>query len=112
MFLAKQHGFYEIVLKILLEDLNQAAAALEYIHTLEFTAAERSIKQYGKVLMNDVPEQTTELLKELCSTYNRQKDTAPSLFPLDSAGIHDSLSLSVSLSLCLSLSLSLSVCLF
>jgi len=86
MYLAKLHRQHDMVLRILLEDLKQHAEALRYIHTLDFFEAEKNIKQYGKDLMAQVPEETTKLLMELCSTYSPITDDAESLFALDTKG--------------------------
>lgn len=43
--------------------------ALRYIGKLPFEQAESNMKRYGKVLMHHTPEQTTQLLKGLCTDY-------------------------------------------
>lgn len=70
LYLAEHHNQHVWYLKILLEDLKDYDKALKYISKLEFAAAERNMKSYGKVLMAEVPEQTTQLLKRLCTDYN------------------------------------------
>ncbi|KAF8764622.1 Vacuolar protein sorting-associated protein like [Argiope bruennichi] len=70
LYLAEQHNQHDWYLKILLEDLKDYDKALKYISKLDFEAAEGNMKTYGKVLMAEVPEQTTQLLKRLCTDYN------------------------------------------
>lgn len=41
--------------------------ALQYIGRLPFEQAESNMKRYGKILMHHVPNETTELLKVLCT---------------------------------------------
>ncbi|XP_005091075.1 vacuolar protein sorting-associated protein 11 homolog isoform X1 [Aplysia californica] len=67
--LAEKHKKHESYLKIQLEDIKDYQRALEYIGKLDFEAAESNLKQYGKILMSQVPQQTTELLKRLCTDY-------------------------------------------
>lgn len=43
--------------------------ALRYIGKLPFEQAESNMKRYGKTLMHHIPEQTTQLLKGLCTNY-------------------------------------------
>lgn len=69
LFLAEKHGKHEWYLRIQLEDIKQYQRALQYISKLEFSEAEKNVKRYGKVLMAEVPQETTELLKRLCTDY-------------------------------------------
>ncbi|XP_015915607.2 vacuolar protein sorting-associated protein 11 homolog [Parasteatoda tepidariorum] len=75
LFLAEHHDQHDWYLKILLEDLKDYDKALKYISKLDFEAAEGNMKTYGKVLMTEVPEQTTQLLKRLCTDYNAYATT-------------------------------------
>ena len=61
-----QHDWY---LKIQLEDNADYTNALKYMRRLPLKEAESNLKKYGKVLMNNSPEETTELLKQLCTDY-------------------------------------------
>eukprot|EP00794_Sanderia_malayensis_P012216 gene12216-13473_t len=61
-----QHDWY---LKIQLEDIKNYKNALKYISNLNFVQAEANLKSYGKTLMNEEPDETTDLLKRLCSDY-------------------------------------------
>lgn len=67
--LAEKHNKHEWYLKIQLEDIRHYQAALSYIASLHFEAAESNVKQYGKVLMTEAPRETTDLLKRLCTDY-------------------------------------------
>jgi hypothetical protein len=48
--------------------------ALRYIGKLPFEQAESNMKRYGKTLMHHIPEQTTQLLKGLCTDYRPSLD--------------------------------------
>ncbi|ESO93774.1 hypothetical protein LOTGIDRAFT_182193 [Lottia gigantea] len=67
--LAEKHRKHEWYLKIQLEDIKEYQKGLEYIGKLEFEECEDNLRKYGKILMTEVPEQTTSLLKILCTDY-------------------------------------------
>ncbi|XP_050409252.1 vacuolar protein sorting-associated protein 11 homolog [Patella vulgata] len=67
--LAEKHKKHEWYLKIQLEDIKEYHKGLEYIGKLEFDECEDNLRKYGKILMTQVPEQTTSLLKILCTDY-------------------------------------------
>jgi len=67
--LAKKHKEHDWYLKIQLEDLGHHVKALAYIRQLEFYAAEKNMKKYGKTLMKKAPEKTCQLLTDLCTDY-------------------------------------------
>ena len=69
LYLAEKHSQHLSYLKILLEDLRGYNDALDYISTLDFYEAEQNLKKYGKILVTNLPEQTTEILKRLCTNY-------------------------------------------
>ncbi|CAE1174781.1 VPS11 [Acanthosepion pharaonis] len=69
LFLAEKHNIHEWYLKIQLEDIKDYKKAVEYIGKLKFEEAEENLKKYGKILMSEVPQPTTELLKQLCTDY-------------------------------------------
>lgn len=75
----EQHDWY---LKIQLEDVKNYGKALKYMKRLPFEEAEANIKNYGKTLINNVPDETTELLKQLCTNYQpidiKKKEIVPS----------------------------------
>ncbi|XP_071958560.1 vacuolar protein sorting-associated protein 11 homolog isoform X2 [Antedon mediterranea] len=69
LFLAEKHDQHDWYLKIQLEDIKDWQKALQYISRLNFEGAESNMKKYGKTLMSEVPTETTELLKSLCTDY-------------------------------------------
>ncbi|CAO2635328.1 Vacuolar protein sorting-associated protein 11 homolog [Lemmus lemmus] len=69
LYLAENHAHHEWYLKIQLEDIKNYQEALQYIGKLPFEQAESNMKRYGKILMHHIPEQTTQLLKGLCTDY-------------------------------------------
>ncbi|XP_060553204.1 vacuolar protein sorting-associated protein 11 homolog [Ruditapes philippinarum] len=69
LFLANKHQLHEWYLKIQLDDIKDYQKALEYIGKLEFAEAEENLKKYGKMFMAERPQETTELLKRLCTDY-------------------------------------------
>uniref|UniRef100_H2ZAB9 RING-type domain-containing protein n=1 Tax=Ciona savignyi TaxID=51511 RepID=H2ZAB9_CIOSA len=77
--LAEKHHKHKWYLKIQLEDTHQHRKALAYIRQLPFNEAENSVKRYGKALVTHVPEETTDLLKLLCTDYQPSKPTNPQL---------------------------------
>lgn len=42
---------------------------MEYIATLNFDEAELNMKKYGNVLIENVPNEATQFLKALCTSY-------------------------------------------
>lgn len=69
LYLAKRHNHHEQALKIIVEDLKDYQNALTYIATLNFFECEKVLKKYGKNLVSCMPEQTTNLLMDLCTNY-------------------------------------------
>ncbi|XP_041030262.1 vacuolar protein sorting-associated protein 11 homolog isoform X2 [Carcharodon carcharias] len=69
VYLADKHSHHEWYLKIQLEDIKNYQEALYYIGKLPFDQAERNMMKYGKTLMHHAPDETTELLKVLCTDY-------------------------------------------
>lgn len=67
--LAKRNYKHDACISILTEDLNAHQDALDYISNLPFRCAEENLKKYGNVLMEKCPQETTELLKKLCTDY-------------------------------------------
>lgn len=73
--LAEKYDQHDSYLKVQLEDINDYKKALKYMRRLPFQEAEANLKTYGKVLMNNSPEETTELLKQICTDYKPIKKT-------------------------------------
>ena len=68
----------------MLEDLKEYDKALQYISTLDFLEAENSVKNYGKILVSNIPEQTTNFLMKLCSNYAKKgEEKEVANLPLD-----------------------------
>jgi len=76
LYLAQKNRKDSWYLKILLEDLNNYQKALDYISTLDFYEAESCLKSYGKILVANLPQETTNLLMKLCSNYARKGEEA------------------------------------
>ncbi|XP_075046673.1 vacuolar protein sorting-associated protein 11 homolog isoform X2 [Mixophyes fleayi] len=68
LYLAEKHAHHEWYLKVQLEDIKNFQEALRYIGRLPFPQAESNMKCYGKILMYHVPNETTQLLNDLCTT--------------------------------------------
>eukprot|EP01104_Vermistella_antarctica_P005197 TRINITY_DN1563_c0_g1_i1.p1 TRINITY_DN1563_c0_g1~~TRINITY_DN1563_c0_g1_i1.p1 ORF type:complete len:989 (-),score=293.81 TRINITY_DN1563_c0_g1_i1:110-3076(-) len=73
MYLARKHDEHHLFLNILVDDLREFEIALGYIETLDFFEAEKNLKQYGKTLVEALPQATTSLLKRLCTNYIPKK---------------------------------------
>ena len=77
-FLAKKHHKHDQFIHIQLENLNpqRARAALVYISGLSFLDAEAALKTNGKTLLQYLPEETTEILKSICtpSSHNTKRN--------------------------------------
>ncbi|XP_048481068.1 vacuolar protein sorting-associated protein 11 homolog isoform X1 [Plutella xylostella] len=67
--LAVQHGRHDWALQVMLQDKKQYTEALDYIADLEFDDAEMYMKKYAYTLIQNAPEESTELLKLLCTDY-------------------------------------------
>ena len=77
LYLAKKFQQHEWYLKIQLEDVNSYHDALDYIASLDFFEAEKNMKLYGKVLGNNLPEATTNMLINLCTGYAKKGKSDP-----------------------------------
>ncbi|CAK1586787.1 unnamed protein product [Parnassius mnemosyne] len=67
--LAANHKRHDWYLKIVLEDKKEYKKALDYIAELEFEDADMYMKKYGHKLIQHEPEESTKLLKLLCTDY-------------------------------------------
>lgn len=76
VYLAEKHAHHEWYLKIQLEDIKNYQEGLRYIGKLPFAQAESNMKRYGKILMGQVPNETTQLLKVLCTDYQPDGETS------------------------------------
>lgn len=67
--LAKMHGKHDSYLGILTEDKCAFEEALGYIAGLPFEHARHTLRKFGHILMKNCPQQTTDLLKKICTDY-------------------------------------------
>lgn len=66
VYLAKTYNQPEEYLRIQIEDREEWKDAVSYIRTLGLESAETNLKKYGKTLLANLPEDTTDLLIDLC----------------------------------------------
>ena len=66
-YLAKRYAEHDEYIKIQIEDAADFQDALNYVKSLEPEEAIRKMNQYGKVLLAELPDETTDLLIQLCS---------------------------------------------
>lgn len=69
LYLSEKHKRHDWYLQIQLEDIKDIQNALSHISSLQFDEAMENMKKYGKTLMSQEPEKTTDLLKLLCTDY-------------------------------------------
>ncbi|EGG22194.1 RING zinc finger-containing protein [Cavenderia fasciculata] len=69
LYLSLKHRQHDLYLKILLEDLGDDQKALDYIQTLKLEEAQKNLKTYGKMLVSNLPEPTTNLLMRIFTDY-------------------------------------------
>ncbi|KAF9978820.1 hypothetical protein BGZ73_000089 [Actinomortierella ambigua] len=67
VYLAEKRPDHDLYLAIQIDDLKQYDQALVYMRKLRPEVAEVNLRKYGKVLLTQLPEQTTQLLVDLCS---------------------------------------------
>lgn len=67
--LAKTHCKHDSYISILTEDKCAYEEALEYIADLSFEHAKHTLRKFGHILMKNCPQQTTQLLKKICTDY-------------------------------------------
>ena len=70
--LAKNHNYHDWYLQIQFSKQNYKDG-LEYISDLDFKNAELNIKKYGTMLIKNLPSETTQLLKSLCTKNDGDK---------------------------------------
>ena len=88
--LAQKHKLHDWYLQIQLEDNHDYKAGLEYIAKLAPNLAEFHMKKYGGLLIKNLPQETTNLLKNLCNTNsNARPDDFLQLFIRHNEGIID-----------------------
>ncbi|XP_047535225.1 vacuolar protein sorting-associated protein 11 homolog [Vanessa atalanta] len=67
--LAANHKRHDWYLRMVIEDKKEFKQALDYIAELEFDDADMYMKKYGHKLIQHEPEESTNLLKLLCTDY-------------------------------------------
>ncbi|KAJ7102330.1 hypothetical protein B0H15DRAFT_325906 [Mycena belliarum] len=92
-YLAKKYERHEEYLRIQIEDAQNYSEALVYLRALGGDAAESNLARYGRAMLDSLPEETTQLLTDLCSPAGPLSDaedempnTATSTKALFSAG--------------------------
>ncbi|KAI8144964.1 hypothetical protein BJV82DRAFT_644062 [Fennellomyces sp. T-0311] len=67
VYLAEKFLEHDLYLDIVIEDMRDYDAALNYIRKLTPHEADKSLQKYAKTLLTHLPDQTTQLLIELCT---------------------------------------------
>ncbi|KAH6902717.1 vacuolar membrane protein [Coprinopsis sp. MPI-PUGE-AT-0042] len=67
-YLAKKYERHEDYLRIQIEDAGNVKDALAYLRKLGPEAAESNLARYGRAMLDSLPEETTQLLIDLCTT--------------------------------------------
>ncbi|KAG5641397.1 hypothetical protein DXG03_005350 [Asterophora parasitica] len=67
-YLAKKYERHEDYLRIQIEDAGNYADALLYLRKLGPDAAESNLARYGRAMLESLPEETTKLLIDLCTS--------------------------------------------
>lgn len=65
--LAKRNFKHDFVVSILTEDMKMFKEALNYISELNYSECEDLLKKYGYILMENCPNETTEIFKRICT---------------------------------------------
>ncbi|KAJ7081971.1 hypothetical protein C8R43DRAFT_338381 [Mycena crocata] len=67
-YLAKKYERHEEYLRIQIEDARNYSEALVYLRALGGDAAESNLARYGRAMLDSLPEETTQLLIDLCTS--------------------------------------------
>ncbi|KAG0349145.1 hypothetical protein BG004_001569 [Podila humilis] len=67
VYLAEKFEEHDLYLTVQIDDVRQYDKALAYMRRLGPIEADKNLQKYGKVLLTHLPEQTTQLLVDLCS---------------------------------------------
>ncbi|KAI0717610.1 hypothetical protein C8Q72DRAFT_983195, partial [Fomitopsis betulina] len=67
-YLAKKYERHEDYLRIQIEDAGKHRDALLYLRKLGAEAAEANLARYGRAMLNSLPEETTQLLIDICTS--------------------------------------------
>ncbi|KAG1764165.1 hypothetical protein EV702DRAFT_1154861 [Suillus placidus] len=66
-YLAKRYELHEEYLRVMIEDAGKYGEALTYLRHLGADAAEGNLARYGRAMLDNLPEETTQLLIDLCT---------------------------------------------
>ncbi|KAF9191262.1 hypothetical protein BGZ49_003569 [Haplosporangium sp. Z 27] len=78
VYLAEKFDEHDLYLTVQIDDVKQYDRALTYMRRLGPIEADKNLQKYGKVLLTHLPEQTTQLLIDLCSgTLSRSGTITP-----------------------------------
>ncbi|KAF9150102.1 hypothetical protein BG015_008084 [Linnemannia schmuckeri] len=94
VYLAEKFEEHDLYLTVQIDDVKQYDRALAYMRRLGPIEADKNLQKYGKVLLTHLPEQTTQLLVDLCSgSLARVGSSSPtpgtaSPVPTHTAGTH------------------------
>ncbi|TBU46903.1 hypothetical protein BD309DRAFT_953173 [Dichomitus squalens] len=67
-YLAKKYERHEDYLRIQIEDAGNYKDALTYLRRLGAEAAESNLARYGRAMLDNLPEETTDLLIDICTS--------------------------------------------
>ncbi|TCD67894.1 hypothetical protein EIP91_011828 [Steccherinum ochraceum] len=67
-YLAKKYDRHEDYLQIQIEDAGNYKDALAYLRRLGTEAAESNLARYGRAMLESLPEDTTQLLTDVCTS--------------------------------------------
>ncbi|KAI0934915.1 hypothetical protein AcV5_006605 [Taiwanofungus camphoratus] len=67
-YLAKKYERHEDYLRIQIEDAGNYKDALVYLRRLGTEAAEANLARYGRAMLDNLPEETTQLLIDICTS--------------------------------------------
>ncbi|GBE90218.1 hypothetical protein SCP_1900670 [Sparassis crispa] len=67
-YLAKKYERHEDYLRIQIEDAGNYKDALMYLRRLGTEAAEANLARYGRAMLDSLPEETTQLLMDICTS--------------------------------------------
>ncbi|KAF7729543.1 hypothetical protein EC973_004217 [Apophysomyces ossiformis] len=67
VYLAEKFEEHDLYLDIVIEDMRNYEIAINYIRKLGPREADSNLRKYSKTLLSQLPEQTTQLLIELCT---------------------------------------------
>ncbi|KAK9694802.1 Vacuolar protein sorting-associated protein 11 [Basidiobolus ranarum] len=81
-YLAEKFEEHDTYLKIQIEDVKDYIKALDYIRKCNHIEADKQLKKYGRTLLDQVPDETTNLLIDLCNgLHNAEISMPPSPAP-------------------------------